>query len=110
MSKLSMPLKISLLIVLMLAVSLSIYIYYQKVYLKNDCSKHGGRWQQSALGFFCNMPTADAGKSCTDSDQCESVCIANGANIGKCYEWRSTASTCLSLIEDGKGGSAVCKD
>lgn len=41
------------------------------------CEARGGKWEQRGfVGVLkCNLPTSDAGKECTDSSQCESVCI-----------------------------------
>lgn len=42
-----------------------------------ECMDQGGRWE--VLGFSgpgCNLPTTDGGKSCRNSDECESACLA----------------------------------
>jgi hypothetical protein len=40
------------------------------------CNARGGVWIRMGLlgNFGCNLPTKDAGKACTDDDQCEMYC------------------------------------
>ena len=54
-----------------------------------DCLREGGEWRQ--LGKVpvkqCLRQTTDAGKACTDTEQCEGLCIApegtvDGAQVG----------------------------
>ncbi len=54
----------------------------------------------------CNLPTADVGKECTDSSQCESYCwVADpqpeiGAEaIGKCYKFQK--AICMREVKEG---------
>lgn len=51
-----------------------------------ECKQKHGKWAGMVNGrgrlTGCLLPTSDAGKSCTDSSQCESECVR-----GKCYEW-----------------------
>ena len=42
------------------------------------CLASGGRVTRGMAGPACAMPTADAGKSCTNSEGCESFCLAEG--------------------------------
>ena len=55
--------------------------------LKSECEQRGGRWEgtQNGRGRLtgCNLPTKDAGKSCSVGEDCESVCLKDG----KCYGW-----------------------
>ncbi|MFN3847251.1 MAG: hypothetical protein ACK4RZ_15735 [Paracoccaceae bacterium] len=41
------------------------------------CEKRGGRWSVAGGGkaAFCQMPTKDAGKSCTKSKDCSGYCL-----------------------------------
>ena len=42
-----------------------------------ECMDQGGRWE--VLGYSgpgCNLPTTDGGKPCSNSDECESACLA----------------------------------
>jgi hypothetical protein len=54
---------------------------------QSECESKGGRWEGSISGrgrlSGCNMPTKDAGKSCTKGEDCESVCTLDR----KCYGW-----------------------
>ena len=47
---------------------------------KAECKEKGGRWAGDVQGrgrlTGCILPTADAGKSCADSNDCESVCLS----------------------------------
>jgi len=42
-----------------------------------ECMDQDGRWE--VLGYSgpgCNLPTTDGGKPCSNSDECESACLA----------------------------------
>jgi len=67
------------------------------------------------IGPICDTPTADAGKDCSDSSQCESWCAAQlteaveiGSPVsGKCaggYEW-----SCISRVSNGTYAGTMCK-
>jgi hypothetical protein len=75
-----------------------------------QCLRQGGRWE--VLGFSgpgCNLPTSDGGKPCSDSRECEGLCLAdheeinaNGVDLpGSCSDWQSTFG-CQEVIENGK--------
>ncbi|MDO8558686.1 MAG: hypothetical protein Q7S09_05940 [bacterium] len=79
------------------------------------CLEAGGVWGRMTpihQKEYCNMQTSDAGKTCTDSSQCQGPCIGEyqGINLtsGKCSEWR-IASGCHAFFHNGKPGS-VCID
>jgi len=70
------------------------------------------------------LPTFDSGKVCSDSDQCQGLCIAkltlseegqiqeNYTEIrknGTCSAW-TTVIGCIYIVEDGTVGSALCFD
>ena len=77
---------------------------------RTQCLNNGGEFGQffkappDAPGI-CSMPTSDAGKTCTDSNQCESVCFdpkysQKGTQVvGECFA--STIHDCIAVIEDG---------
>ena len=48
--------------------------------LKKECASIDGKWHGEIVGrgrqSGCERPTKDKGKRCTDSSQCESMCIA----------------------------------
>ena len=84
---------------------------------KIQCENRGGTFGQ----FFesppgtpgqCNMPTNDAGKICTDSNQCESVCYdpkysRTGSQVtGECYS--STIYDCIAVIKNGTVVDTSC--
>jgi hypothetical protein len=45
---------------------------------KENCLKAGGVWKKMGPRPFeeCNLPTKDAGKICSGSNECEGVCLA----------------------------------
>jgi hypothetical protein len=60
-------------------------------YNEISCEESGGVWEHTSSGVgvviiktvsSCNLPTSDAGKACTNSDQCESYCEA-----GECHDF-----------------------
>lgn len=83
---------------------------------KASCEKIGGKWgtwsDHPDAVSKCNLPTSDAGKICTDSDQCQSYCQAEeGTEIGsqvsgKCYGWEKTL--CMQEVRDGVVGAEWC--
>jgi hypothetical protein len=89
------------------------------------CEAQGGKW--GPIGLYpqevCNLPTTDAGTTCTDSSQCQSACVAEltqqqfddafrkGAIIetsGTCAAWQILVG-CIPFVEDGKV-SIICID
>jgi len=54
----------------------------------------------------CNFPTMDAGKECTDSNQCESFCqVKEGTEIGsmatgECYGFN--LAICMQEVQNEK--------
>jgi len=104
--------KFSALILSVFVVVFSGYFFYEKVYLQHNCFWKGGRWQGVSIGEggFCNLPTSDGGKPCTDSKQCENMCVqvGSGSSMGKCYEWKSSIDTCITPIHNGKAGFSMC--
>lgn len=57
----------------------------------SECEVGGGQWKG-----FCDYPAVDAGKVCSDSSECQKLCIAerqtefnNYATTGICSEWTS---------------------
>ncbi|MEW5870381.1 MAG: hypothetical protein AB1894_13990 [Chloroflexota bacterium] len=82
-----------------------------------SCEALGGKWGTVGPSPYevCNLPTSDAGKLCTDSDACESGCVADltqeqfdqvfrqGAVIrtnGQCAAWHILVG-CIPFVEDG---------
>lgn len=83
------------------------------------CIKQGGKWVRAGLagGYMCLIKAKDAGKSCTDSAQCEYRCIANisesvqpgGKGSGQCQTTNSHFG-CYSVVKDGVVQPAICVD
>jgi len=46
---------------------------------KESCEAIGGYWETMSFSGngYCNKMTSDAGKECTDADECEGHCITN---------------------------------
>lgn len=80
------------------------------------CESQGGRFGRTGRMPLsnCNLPTTDGGRLCTDSSQCESMCLAeltdqqkraleSGLTVagvtGKCAEW-SIVVGCNSIVQD----------
>lgn len=75
---------------------------------EKSCTARGGRWMGTVQGHGrmtgCLLPTNDAGKPCTVSDECESVCVR-----GRCHEW-SDFRGCGVLVKDGDTVRTLCVD
>lgn len=86
---------------------------------RDACQAQGGDWapicrmQQPA----CVLSFSDAGKACSDSDQCQGSCYADLADgppdgrdvVGKCAV-NSNPCGCNSRVEDGKAIPTLCVD
>lgn len=70
----------------------------------NEClARNGIPTLSYDIGPFCNLRTSDAGKICTDSSQCEGICLAENENSksGKCSETESVLG-CVFEMTNGK--------
>jgi hypothetical protein len=93
---------------------------------KETCLAMGGRWGRIGLAprEECNLPTGDGGKVCTDTHECEGMCLAELspaerdqivknkvplATQGKCTSWKIVVG-CIARIENGKVGTILCID
>jgi len=96
---------------------------------KESCESSGGVWGNLGLSTQpgCNLPTSDANKACTDSKQCQGVCLilddeytgnCSGTyggcnkcqeNGGLCYEDSQIGWMCDRTITTSDG-SAFCKN
>jgi len=48
------------------------------------CLEKGGVWDvKGKIGAGCNLPTGDGGKVCQESDECESLCLADTEEVMK---------------------------
>lgn len=80
---------------------------------KQECEAAGGNWGRWGLLVEerCNLPTRDAGKSCSDSSQCQSACVANMPvekfkRRAVCSGPKYQGKPCDSVADCG--GSEVC--
>lgn len=84
------------------------------------CEARGGRMQRvgMAQAWACVTPYSDAGKRCTDGDQCQGDCIltddkAPGAAdqpvTGQCQA-DDNRFGCTFTVEDGRRGPGLCID
>lgn len=75
-----------------------------------SCQSKGGEWQRRYIGYFCNYPANDAGKSCTDGSQCAGDCIVEepGVKQGRCSDYQVVYG-CTTLMKDGKA-LGICID
>lgn len=84
------------------------------------CRAQGGAWgPQGLLGRDgCVLPLADAGKRCTDGDQCLGDCRAvdgpSFPQIGQAATGQCQANTspfgCFTRVEDGRAEATLCVD
>jgi len=82
-----------------------------------DCTAAGGKWEQVGLAgsLACVLKTKDAGKSCTDSSQCEERCLATADPvddtnmIGQC-QTSNQPFGCFAEMENGAPGPTLCID
>ncbi len=85
-----------------------------------DCARRGGTLQ--AVGRMqtmqCVVRYADAGKRCTDGDQCAGDCRVSDskaqlregdAAVGQCQA-TSNGFGCFTQVEDGKAEPTLCVD
>ncbi len=82
-----------------------------------DCTKAGGQWKQVGLAgsLACVLKTKDAGKSCTDSSQCEERCLAivdekdSTKMIGQCQTTNQPFG-CFAEMKNGVAQPPLCID
>ena len=70
---------------------------------EQDCLDQGGTWGPQGLAQMdmCDLPATDAGKSCTNSSQCQGLCLANDTpSTGTCSP-RTLNFGCHDVMEDG---------
>jgi len=82
------------------------------VHDEESCEKDGGHWSIGVGDIGrCIYDTNDGGKVCTDSSQCQGMCLADSENAkeGKCTEHNLTLG-CLNKVENGKVQGTICLD
>lgn len=85
-----------------------------KLNSKATCVVHGGKWERMGMrGLFgCNLPTPDAGKSCTADSDCAMICTPIGesvARVGRCSPTFNIYG-CLRGMKDGVSTTTLCID
>ena len=85
----------------------------------SDCAARGGKMMQVGRlqTWQCVVSYADAGKRCTDGDQCQGDCRiettpfpqSGSAAVGQCQA-KNTRFGCFTRVEDGKADAALCVD
>ncbi|QZD89960.1 hypothetical protein K3148_00655 [Qipengyuania aurantiaca] len=83
------------------------------------CEEQGGTVEKRGMAQIeqCVTPYADAGKACTDGDQCEGRCIAEGQVgsppgepvTGICQR-DDRLFGCFGIVEDGTIEAGLCVD
>ncbi|WGM32081.1 hypothetical protein [Brevundimonas sp. NIBR11] len=83
------------------------------------CAAQGGTLQRVGRmqSVQCIIAYADAGKRCTDGDQCQGDCLAPAASAipagqaatGQCAA-DSNRFGCATRVEDGKADATLCID
>lgn len=79
---------------------------------QTDCEAQGGQYGPQGLAgtIFCNLPTNDAGKTCSDDLDCEKLCIYNETtNTGTCQAYEHIFG-CFTTMNGGQKGPALCID
>lgn len=80
----------------------------QPVASESDCLQRGGQWMQLGRAQVkqCLLRTNDAGKACSDSAQCEGLCLApegsqDGAAVGGTCAVDTNKFGCQQRLRDG---------
>ena len=93
---------------------------------KETCEARRGEWGRFGLVIKeqCNLPTSDAGKICSNQNECEGACIVELSEKeqdrltkqneiietnGRCTSWLLTYD-CNAYVKDGKVDSIICAD
>lgn len=83
------------------------------------CEAAGGFLDRRGMiqDLICVHPYADAGKACTDNQQCDGKCVTNdmepgaedGSIVGQCQA-DDALFGCYAEVVDGKAVRAICVD
>lgn len=85
---------------------------------KAACEASGGSWtrQGRMQAYMCVTGYADAGKACTDGDQCQGDCRlspedrpTSGTATGQCQA-NSVPFGCFTRVENGRAAQTLCVD
>lgn len=74
------------------------------------CESRGGKYEigGKAQVQFCNEKSKDEGKNCSDSSECDGLCLDAGSGVGKCSEYQTNFG-CIDVVEGGKAVT-ICID
>lgn len=74
------------------------------------CESQGGAWDEPYPDRgHCLMLTIDGNEPCTDSSQCEGLCVGPDSTIGRCAEWDPLPRGCYDVLTNGTPGR-LCID
>jgi hypothetical protein len=83
---------------------------------ESACLQRGGQWTQLGRAPVkqCLLRTADAGKACSDSEQCEGLCLApqgsaDGATVAGACSADTNRFGCQQRMADGVAAT-LCVD
>lgn len=83
---------------------------------ETDCLREGGQWTQLGRAAVkqCLRQTTDAGKACTDSEQCQGQCMApegsvDGTQAGGSCSVDTNPFGCQQRVRAGMA-STICVD
>ena len=84
---------------------------------ETECLSLGGTWglhgATEVAGPFCASPTADGGKACSDSLECQGRCLADSSSSpgaqarGKCAA-SYYPGACFAAVEGNRVQSRIC--
>ena len=103
------------LIALIAGLCVPIYAYADQA----SCEAEGGNWtrQGRLQSYMCVTSYVDAGKQCTDGDQCQGDCVVEGnsglqpgASAAGICQVDSNRFGCRTTVDDGKAGATLCID
>ena len=83
-----------------------------------ECEAAGGQWGRFGLRQreMCDLPAPDAGKVCSDKQDCVSACVApESAAVGShaqgtCHARMLLLGTCLKQVRGGVVTPILCAD
>lgn len=86
---------------------------------QESCEVLKGIWKPGNVDFpikqgYCNLPTTDWGRNCTDSTQCQGMCATNknvprGTKVfGKCSERIGSTDGCANTVINGNAQGQIC--
>lgn len=76
----------------------------QEASVEDTCLAAGGKIIRAMGGASCSMPAKDAGKACTDTFDCQGMCMGNG----QCSQYTDMLG-CHTILEKGKAVE-ICID